>query len=101
FEDLDHPINFNFGGMRGGDWPSSVPAWCELQVRVAIYPGMTAEDARKQVEDCVHEAANSSKFDAVLTPDGFFAEGYVLEPGSDAEALLEQTHKTVFSKDLT
>ena len=39
FEDLDHPINFNFGEIRGGDWPSSVPAWCELQVRVATYPG--------------------------------------------------------------
>src|SRR5699024_5121669 len=30
FEDVDHPINFNVGQISGGDWPSSVPSWCEI-----------------------------------------------------------------------
>ena len=38
FEDLDHPINFNIGKIEGGDWASSVPAWCTMDVRAAIYP---------------------------------------------------------------
>lgn len=105
FEDLDHPINFNIGGIMGGDWPSSVPAWCELRVRIATYPGVTADDAWAAVTECVAaEASDDSRhpaFAVELTPDGFYAEGYVLEPGSEAEALLEETHRTVFGKDLT
>ena len=103
FEDLDHPINFNFGEIRGGDWPSSVPAWCELQVRVATYPGTNADDAWAEVEKRVTDAGASSHptFETVLTPNGFYADGYVLEPGSDAEALLEQTHRDAFDAELT
>ncbi|MCH8565268.1 ArgE/DapE family deacylase [Nesterenkonia sp. LB17] len=104
FEDLDHPINFNIGGITGGDWPSSVPAWCELRVRVATYPGTRAEDALHEVTTCVQAAAQSSSgreaFAVKVTPDGFFAEGYVLEPGSEAEALLETTHRAAFSQEL-
>ena len=104
FEDLDHPINFNFGGIQGGDWPSSVPAWCELRVRVATYPGTTADEAWAEIVRCVEGAARSGSspaFEAQLTPDGFYAEGYVLEPGSDAERLLEETHRAAFSIELT
>lgn len=103
FEDLDHPINFNFGEIRGGDWPSSVPAWCELQVRVATYPGTKADDAWNELMECVTNAAEESQptFETILTPNGFYADGYVLEPGSDAEALLERTHREAFGTDLT
>ncbi|NLS09350.1 ArgE/DapE family deacylase [Nesterenkonia sp. MY13] len=101
FEDLEHPINFNFGGISGGDWPSSVPAWCELRVRVATYPGTPADQAWAQIVECVESAAGKSGFETRLTRDGFYAEGYVLEPGSDAEALLEETHRTAFAKELT
>ncbi|MBM6590265.1 ArgE/DapE family deacylase [Brevibacterium sp. RIT 803] len=111
FEDLDHPINFNFGEIRGGDWPSSVPAWCELQVRVATYPGTNADEAWAEVEKCVRDAgagrpadeASSARptFETVLTPNGFYADGYVLEPGSDAEELLERTHRETFDAELT
>ncbi|GAA1941226.1 ArgE/DapE family deacylase [Brevibacterium antiquum] len=111
FEDLDHPINFNFGEIRGGDWPSSVPAWCELQVRVATYPGTNADDAWAEVEKCVRDAGagrsadggSSARptFETVLTPNGFYADGYVLEPGSDAEELLERTHRETFDAELT
>ncbi|WP_427869976.1 ArgE/DapE family deacylase [Leucobacter luti] len=105
FEDLDHPINFNIGGIRGGDWPSSVPAWCEIRVRVALYPGTTAADAWSRIERCVADAtANRGgrpPFEVSLTRDGFYSEGYVLEPGSDAEALLEETHREAFGRELT
>ena len=111
FEDLDHPINFNFGEIRGGDWPSSVPAWCELQVRVATYPGTRADDAWAEVEKCVRDAGagrstvvgspSRPTFDTVLTPNGFYADGYVLEPGSAAEELLERTHREAFGAELT
>lgn len=107
FEDIEHPINFNFGGIHGGNWPSSVPAWCDLQVRVATYPGTKAEEVWAEVAQCVTDAGagattnggvsaetgsqSRAAFDTILTPNDFYADGYVLYPGSDAEALLEQT----------
>ncbi|MEB4614606.1 ArgE/DapE family deacylase [Leucobacter sp. M11] len=103
FEDLAHPINLNIGGIQGGDWPSSVPAWCEMRVRVALYPGVSADSAWAQIEACLAAAGTRGAvpFDVVGTRDGFYAEGYVLEPGSDAELLLEETHRAAFGRELT
>jgi acetylornithine deacetylase len=28
--DVPHPLNFNAGKIAGGDWASSVPAWCDI-----------------------------------------------------------------------
>jgi acetylornithine deacetylase len=102
FENLDHPINFNFGGIAGGDWPSSVPAWCEFDVRAAIYPGRSADEAWAELQECLAGLAKGPEpINAVPTKTGFYSEGYVLEPGSDAENLLEQTHRQVFHNDLS
>lgn len=100
FEDLEHPINFNVGEVRGGDWPSSVPAWCELRVRISTYPGTSADEALKAVSACVMEEAKRQSFEVDVTPDGFYAEGYVLEPGSQAEELLKETHQAAFATEL-
>lgn len=101
FENLEHPINFNFGGIAGGDWPSSVPAWCEFDVRAAIYPGISADSAWAELQECLAGLAQGPEpISAVPTKTGFYSEGYVLEPGSDAENLLEETHRRVFDGDL-
>jgi acetylornithine deacetylase len=101
FEDLDHPINFNFGGIVGGDWPSSVPAWCEFDVRAALYPGTSAQEAWSELQECLAGlASGETPIHAVMTRTGFFSEGYVLEPGSDAESLLAATHQRAFGAPL-
>lgn len=101
FEDLEHPINFNFGGIQGGDWPSSVPAWCEFDVRAAIYPGISADQAWAELQDCLASLGRGpDPINAVGVKTGFFSEGYVLEPGSEAEAMLERTHGQVFGSEL-
>lgn len=105
FEHLDHPINFNIGQIRGGDWPSSVPAWCEFDLRASLYPGMTAKDAWKQIEahlKIARDALKKNAPDAYLTaePNGFFAEGCVLEEGSSAERVLSEQHAAVFNSEL-
>lgn len=96
FEDLEHPINFNFGKIVGGDWPSSVPAWCEIDVRVAIYPGTTADQAWQELQDCL----DSTGLPLTATKTGFYSEGYVLEEGSDAEAVLAGAHREAFGEEL-
>lgn len=104
FADLDHPININVGKIAGGDWASSVPAWCTLDVRAAIYPGVDPRDAAKEIETCLREKSRGDTFLSENPPEveynGFFARGYVLEEGSDAEQVLGQAHAASFGSSL-
>ena len=99
FEDMSHPINLNVGRIEGGDWNSMVPAWCTVHCRFAMYPGIAASAVREAVERCVREHAARTPGLANNPPEvcwtGFFAEGYVLEPGSDAETVLAGAHRQV------
>lgn len=104
FADLDHPINFNPGKIAGGDWASSVPSWCSVDCRIAIYPGVDPRDAAREIEACVSAVARGHPFLANNPPEveynGFFAEGYVLEEGSAAEAALGRAHARAFGASL-
>jgi acetylornithine deacetylase len=104
FAGHDHPINFVVSRIEGGDWTSSVPAWCTFDMRIGLYPGVDLAEVRAQVEATVAEAARADRFLANNPPQivyhGFQAEGYVLEGGSEAQALLEDCHRRVFGAAL-
>ncbi len=104
FGHLDHPINLNIGKIAGGDWASSVPAWCTFDVRVATYPGQDLGDARREIEATLRDAARAIPFLANSPPEihwnGFQAEGYVLQGAAEAEATLDAAHRAVFGADL-
>lgn len=95
-EDEAHPINFNVGRIEGGDWASSVAAWCRLDCRIAIYPGDEPADRAAELEAHLAEALSGDPFFDAHPPrvewTGFFAKGYVLEPGSEAEETLARAH---------
>ncbi len=94
FKDIPDPIKFNPGVIRGGDWGSSTPAWCEVDCRIGLLPGTTLEAARQEVIDTVERAAAADGFMANNQPEviwnGFQADGFLLEPGSEAEAVLAE-----------
>jgi len=98
FENHDHPINLNIGKIAGGDWASSVPAWCVMDCRLAIYPGQDPADVARRIEAAVSTACQDHPFlsnnPATINYNGFFARGYILEEGSDAEATLVAAHRT-------
>lgn len=99
FEELDHPINLNVGKIKGGDWGSSVPAWCEVDLRIALYPGVTADEGWREIEEAlaaITTDANGNSVSATATKTGFYAEGYVLEEGGAAEQVLASSHRAVF-----
>lgn len=104
FEAEEHPINLNIGRIEGGDWASSVPAWCRLSCRLSFYPGIAAEAAAREVEAAVTECSRADSFLANNPPrlrfDGFFAEGYVLEEGSEAERILGEAHRAATGSQL-
>lgn len=96
---IAEPITFNPGIIRGGDWPSSVPAWCEVDCRIGLLPGTPVAEAMAGVERAVRAAAAADPFLAAHPPEilwhGFRADGYVLAPGSTAETMLAAAHAQV------
>lgn len=104
FSHITHPINFNPGVIKGGDWGSSTPAWCEVDCRIALLPGTSLEVARQRILDTVAKSAKDDAFMANNPPEviwnGFQADGHVFEPGTEAEAVLAGTHQQVYGTKL-
>ncbi len=99
FEHLEHPINVVVSRIEGGDWTSSVPAWCTFDVRIGLYPGTDLAAVRDSIESTLGEAARGDPFlsnhPPVVHYHGFQAEGYVLEENTQAHALLGRCHQRV------
>ncbi len=104
FADIDHPINLNIGKIEGGDWASSVPSWCRIDCRIGIYPGVDAAQASRVIRDRVAQFARSDRYlgnnPPIVTFNGFHAEGYIQEPGTEAEEALAQAHQASTGREL-
>lgn len=101
YKDVTHPLNFNAGKIVGGDWASSVPAWCDIDCRIAVLPGQDLARARAEIEACIASAARDHPFLSNSPPEviwnGFQAEGYVLGPEADpALAVMQSAYAQVF-----
>jgi acetylornithine deacetylase len=94
FAHMNHPLNLNIGRITGGDWTSSVPAWCVFDVRMGVFPGQDIDAAKAEIEACLQDAARDNAFLRDNLPDvvyhGFRAEGYALaeDTGARAEAAI-------------
>lgn len=99
FADHPRPINLNLAQIRGGDWTSMVPAWCEAELRFAMYPGQSAGSLRERVESCIARAVAADDILKASPPrvewHGFFCEGYEQPRGTDAENLLGACHQDI------
>jgi len=99
FGRIPNPIKFNPGKIAGGDWASSTPAWCEVDCRIAVLPGMSLASFREELTGIVMAAARQDPFLADNPPEiiwnGFQADDYVLEPGSAFEDTVRAAHRRV------
>ncbi|WP_316858943.1 ArgE/DapE family deacylase [uncultured Cohaesibacter sp.] len=104
FAHHDHALNLNIGKIVGGDWASSVPAWCVFDVRMGTFPGQDMAEARAEIEQTLYQAAEENAFLRANKPKiiyhGFMAEGYALsddksEAARSAIKTLEGAHETV------
>ena len=103
FGKIQNPVKFNPGKIKGGDWASSTPSWCEVDCRIAVLPGMSLEAFRKELSQVIMEAAKRDSFLANNLPEivwnGFQADDYVLEPGSDFETAMRAAHRAVMKEE--
>ena len=78
FSYVKHPLNLNIGKIAGGDWASSVPAWCDVDCRIGILPGADLDVAKREIEACISAASHKHPFLSNNPPkviwNGFQAE---------------------------
>ncbi len=100
FKAVTHPINFNPGIIKGGDWASSVPAWCDVDCRIAILPGWSVADCQNEIRACVSAAAHDHRFLSNNPPEvewsGFLSEGYELKDSAEPEAAFGKAYDAVY-----
>lgn len=92
-----HPLNFNPGMLSGGDWPSTVPAWSEMDCRLSFYPGMSYLEIQDRVKRTVLEAADKDPWLQNNPPQvefyGFRSEGHSVSTDLPALQLLGSCHQ--------
>jgi acetylornithine deacetylase len=104
FEDAPHPLNYNVGIVRAGDWPSSVPSECTLEVRISAYPGADLTAVQGRFREHLLAAARRDPWLAEHPPEiaffGFQAEGCVVDPNQPLFEILGGAHRRVMAAPL-
>ena len=99
YRELQHPINLIVGVIQGGDWPSTVPADCKIECRLAFEPGVSLSAAQAQVRQAVAEAAQADPWLREKPPAvdffGIGVEPSVTERGGPLVQLLKDCHQHV------
>lgn len=91
-----HPINFNIGRIEGGEWTSSVPCQCALDVRIGFYPDMDIVDAKAQVAARLQVvAAQLAGIVLDIRYEGFHAPGCVFDLDNPPMRALAEAHRQV------
>jgi acetylornithine deacetylase len=85
---VDSPLrlNYNVGVVRAGDWASSVPEECVLEVRLAARPGEDLEAVKARFERAVGERVEWR---------GFHAHGFELSRDEPLFDVLGRAHTAV------
>ena len=103
FESIEHPLNYNLGVIRGGDWASSVPEECVFEVRISCYPGQSLEDVQARFTDRLLAAAKTDPWLSDNPPDisfyAFQAEGCVVDRGEPVVTSLVRRHREFTGKE--
>ncbi|RJX29489.1 MAG: ArgE/DapE family deacylase [Desulfarculus sp.] len=97
FPGISHPFNFNLGVLKGGDWPSTVPAFAEFHGRLGFPPGLSYEDIRALVERALDQTAQHDPWLAAHRPSlefyGFRSQGHQVPMELEALRLLGRCHQ--------
>lgn len=104
FADVPHPLNYNVGVAKAGDWPSSVPSECVLEVRISAYPGADLDDVARRFREGVLAGSLRDPWLRDHPPEvtffGFRAEGCVVDPTGPLHVVLEEAHRDVMRAPL-
>ncbi|MGI8909091.1 MAG: ArgE/DapE family deacylase [Rubrobacteraceae bacterium] len=104
FKDNAHPLNYNVGVVRGGDWTSSVPEECTFEVRISCYPDESLEEVEIRFKEHLLSAAKSDEWLSENPPEisfyAFRAEGCTVDRNEPIFVSLQEHHRSVTGKVL-
>jgi len=99
YADHDHWINFNLGRIQGGEWASSVPTKCTIEIRCGIPVGMSAAAGSAAIEARIARTVDTDPRLAGVRHRvryaGFQSEGFAIAQDLPMMRLLAQTHEQV------
>jgi acetylornithine deacetylase len=99
FDGHTHPARFNLGRIEGGEWPSSVPTACTMDMRIGFFPGQSPDSVLAAVQSAVQSACADDPslkgIKVVVENHGFKAEGFALDPNEPVIRLLADSHRAV------
>ncbi len=99
FTGVNHPINLNIGVLKGGDWPSTVPARAEFHCRLGFFPGVPFQTVRERIVETLSRAALADPWLAENPPKvdfyAFRSEGHSLSPDLPAFRTLSDCQKNL------
>jgi acetylornithine deacetylase len=84
-------LNYNVGVIRAGDWASSVPEECVLEVRLAAQPGTDLHAVKARFEEAVAKP---------VTWRGFHAHGFEIDPNQPLFEVLGRAHRDVHGDEM-
>lgn len=103
YESKIHPINLNIGILKGGDWPSTVPAEATFHARLSYYPGTKYEDICNRVRKTIESVAEKDSWLCKNPPTiefyGFRSDGHIINRKLPALDLLNSCHKSLSGQD--
>ncbi len=103
YRTIEHPLNLNIGIIKGGDWPSTVPADAEFHARLSYFPGTPYAQVRQKIRDAVAAAAAEDDWLSAHPPQvafyAFRSEGHSLSRTLPALETLNSCHRTLTGDD--
>ncbi len=103
YEHLEHPLNLNIGIIRGGDWPSTVPATAEFHGRLSFFPGQTYSEVQRRIVETVARAAGEDAWLSRNPPRvefyGFKSEGHVIGRETPSLVVLNDCHRELTGRE--
>jgi acetylornithine deacetylase len=83
YQSAKHPINFNVGIIKGGDWPSTVAASAEFHCRLSYFPGQSYDQICRTIRNVIANRAAADPWLSDNPPNlefyGLRTEGHVIE----------------------
>jgi len=103
YRKVEHPLNLNIGILKGGDWPSTVPAQAEMHCRFSYFPGDSYEPVCRKIMQTVRAAARKDPWLAENPPQvefyGFRSDGHTVSRELPALKTLNDCHRTLWATD--
>jgi acetylornithine deacetylase len=104
FAGHEHPLNYNVGIIRGGDWTSSVPEDCTLEVRLGLFPGedmrAVQDGFREQLVAAVSDDPWLAEHPPEVTFYAFQADGCVVPRDTAIVGALSAAHRELSGSEL-